>query len=55
MIVLHISILLFQYNATWQLSIYTELYLYMQVDMNLPLFKQTKTLQLECNVNKSYN
>lgn len=55
MIVLQISILLFQYDPMWQLSIYTEPYLYMQVDMNLPLFKQTKILQLECNVNKSHN
>lgn len=55
MIVLPISILLSQYNPMWPFIIYTEVYVYMQVDMNLPLHKQEKTLESEYSINKKSN
>lgn len=39
--------LLFQYNPMWLLTIYTEVYVYVEVDMYLPLHKEVKTLQSE--------
>lgn len=39
----------------WLLTIYTEVYVYVQVDMNLCLHKQAKTLQSEYRINKRFN
>lgn len=49
-IFLFLSILLFYYNPMSQLSIYTEVYVYVVVDMNLLLHKPAKKLQSEYSI-----